>query len=125
MTGSPIDIAWLLDAAQRLPDDPDVTDYGSLVAACARVDAVVLGRRVYEQPYHQAAALLHQLARIPALERGNRLYAAAAAVAYLATCGVSVLPQLKQAAVLASDAEAGRADIREISRTLRDWTREQ
>ena len=119
---NPVDIAWLLDAAQRLPGDPGVTDYGALVAAAARVDAVVLGRRVYDQPHHQAAALLQQLARVPALERANGLFAAAAAVAYLATCGVTTLPDLKEAARLAADAADGRVDIRAISWVLRQWT---
>ena len=121
MTGA-VDIAWLLDAAQRLPGDPSVVDYGSLAAALARVDAVVLGRRVYDKPHHQAAALLHQLARVPALEHGNRLYAAAAAVGYLATCGVTTLPDLKEAARLSSDAAAGRVDIHAIAWVLRQWT---
>jgi hypothetical protein len=68
-----VDIAWLLDAAQRLPGEPEVIDYGSLVATAARVEATVLGRRVYDRPHHQAAALLHQLAHVPALERANQL----------------------------------------------------
>lgn len=122
MSESPIDIGWLLDAAQRVPGDPEVTDYGSLVAAASRVSAVVLGRRVYDQPHHQAAALLQQLARIPALEQGNQLYAAAAAVAYLAACGITTLPDLKEAARLAADAAEGRVDVRAISWVLRKWT---
>lgn len=122
MSEGSVDLGWLLDAASRLPGDPDVTDYGSLVAAAARVDATALGRRVYDQPHHQAAALLQQLARIPALERANQLYAAAAAVAYLAACDVLAVPDLKQAASLAADAAAGRLDVREIAATLRSWT---
>ena len=119
-----VDLARLLDAAARLPGEPDVTDYGALVAAAARVEAAVLDRRVYDQPHHQAAALLQQLARIPALEHANQLYAAAAAVAYLAACNVTTLPDLKQAATLAADAAAGRADVRSIAAVIRGWIRE-
>jgi prophage maintenance system killer protein len=121
--GHPIDIAWLLDAAQRLPGDPAVLDYGALFAALARTEAVVLGRRVYEQPHHRAAALLHQLARVPALENANRLFAAATAVAYLSACGLRVLPDLREAAQLAGDAAEGKVDVRAISWVLRNWTR--
>jgi hypothetical protein len=69
---SSVDIAWLRDAAQRLPDEPDVTSYGSLFAAAARAEASVLGRRIYAHPNHQAAPLLHQLVRLATLERANR-----------------------------------------------------
>lgn len=123
--GHPIDIAWLLDAAQRLPGDPAVLDYGALFAALARTQAVVLGRRVYERPHHQAAALLHQLARVPALENANRLFAAAAAVAYLAACGLPVLPDMREAARLAGDAAEGKLDVGAVSWVLRNWTKEQ
>lgn len=122
--GHPIDIAWLLDAAQRLPGDPAVVDYGALFAAVARTQAVVLGRRVYEQPHHQAAALLHQLARVPALEYANRLFAAAAAVAYLAACGLPVLPDVQEAARLAGDAAEGKVDVGAVSWVLRNWLKE-
>ena len=119
----PIDIAWLLDAVQRLPGDPAVIDYGALFAALARTEAVVLGRRVYEQPHHQAAALLHQLARVPALENANRLFAAATAVAYLAACGLRVLPDMQDAARLAADAAEGKVDVGAVSWVLRNWVR--
>jgi|GEM_PF-1078551 len=121
--GHPIDIAWLLDAVQRLPGDPAVLDYGALFAALARTQAVMLGRRVYERPHHQAAALLHQLARVPALENANRLFAAATAVSYLAACGLQVVPDMDDAARLAKDAAEGKVDVRAISWVLRNWTK--
>ena len=46
-----VDIAWLLDAAQRLPGDPGVTDYGALVAAVARMDATLSRGRDSEPPH--------------------------------------------------------------------------
>lgn len=125
-SGYPVDIAWLLDVVERLPGGPPaIVDYGALVAALARVEAVVLGRRVYVRPHHQAAALLHQLARVPALERGNRLFAAASAVAYLAACGVHAVPDLQEMSRLTVDAAEGRLDIGGVSWVLRNWIKNQ
>ncbi|WP_126903652.1 hypothetical protein [Streptomyces sp. WAC 01325] len=64
-----VDERWLLDVAQNLvPGDPDITDYGALAAAVARHQHEVMGTLVYPAPHHRAAALLHCLARIPALK---------------------------------------------------------
>ncbi|QBR04677.1 hypothetical protein D7Y56_01310 (plasmid) [Streptomyces sp. S501] len=72
-----VDLIWLLQVAQeKLPDDPDVVDYGALEAARARHCAVVMGTTVYPEPHHRAAALLQSLVRLPALEHSNELYAA-------------------------------------------------
>lgn len=62
-----IDRAWLLDIAhQFVPGDPDVTDYGTLAAAVARHADEVMGVPVYEAVNQRAAALMHQLIRVPA-----------------------------------------------------------
>ncbi|MFH8993197.1 hypothetical protein [Streptomyces sp. NPDC017940] len=53
-----IDRAWLLDLAHRtLPDDPEVTDFGSLRAAVARHADKVMDVYVYTEAHHRAAAL--------------------------------------------------------------------
>jgi hypothetical protein len=46
---------------------------------------------------HQAASPLQQLARIPAPESANQLYATAAVVGYLTTCDPSAASGLKRA----------------------------
>src|SRR5438445_196770 len=71
-----------------------------------------------------AAALLHQLARVPALENANRLFAAATAVAYLAACGLPVVPDVREAARLAGDAAEGTLDVGAVSWVLRNWCKE-
>ncbi|MFF1270692.1 fic family toxin-antitoxin system, toxin component, partial [Streptomyces anulatus] len=64
----PLDVTFLLHAAELLPGDPQVDDYGTLYAAVARVNARALERDIYGSLYLQAGALLQTLARLPCLE---------------------------------------------------------
>lgn len=118
-----VDLAWLLSAAQILPGDPQVSDYGVLVGAEYRHGARLMDQDVYPQPHDKAAALLHSLIRTPALEHSNALYAVAAARAYLMICGLAPRPRRGEAALLAAEAAAGRLGVREIATTLHAWTR--
>ncbi len=87
-----IDLAWLLMVAeQKTPGDPQVTDWGALVAAVSRHDAEIFGVPVYDSPYARAAALLQLLLHVPALERSNALFASAVAYGYLVASGVKVV----------------------------------
>ncbi|WP_018569268.1 hypothetical protein [Streptomyces sp. PsTaAH-124] len=114
-----IDRAWLLDVAhQYLRTDPDVTDYGSLAAAVARHTDQVLNVPVYPEPHHRAAALMHQLARVPALEVRNELFAAVVAAAYLTASGLTVTVEAKDAAVLASRARDGLG-VRDVAHEIK------
>ena len=71
-----VDRSWLLDIAHRfLPADPDVTDYGTLAAAVARHVDEVMEVPVYGGVNQRAAALMHQLVRVPALEFANEHFA--------------------------------------------------
>jgi hypothetical protein len=71
-----IDLSWLLMVAEQYtPGDPRVTDYGSLVAAVTRHQAEIFDVLVYPEPEDRAAALMHQLIRVPSLERNNELFA--------------------------------------------------
>lgn len=118
-----IDRAWLLDAAHRsLPGDPDVIDFGSLAAAVARHADKVMDRYVYAEPYHRAAALMHQLIRVPALEYGNELLGVMVAWAYLAVSGGIVTVDMKQAADLAERIGRDGLDVREAAAEIRGWT---
>ncbi|MFD7450131.1 fic family toxin-antitoxin system, toxin component [Kitasatospora sp. NPDC059827] len=119
-----IDRAWLLDIAHRfLPTDPDITDYGTLTAAVARHADEVMDVPVYEGPHQRAAALMHQLIRVPALESGNEHFAAVVAAAYLTASGVTVTVGPKAATELAARIRDGRADVRETATALRAWYR--
>ncbi|MEU3570843.1 fic family toxin-antitoxin system, toxin component [Kitasatospora sp. NPDC036755] len=119
-----IDRAWLLDVAhQFLPTDPDVTDYGTLAAAVARHADTVMEVPVYGAAHQRAAALMHQLIRVPALESANEHFAAVVAASYLSASGVVVTAEPKQAVELASRIRAGAADVRETAAVIRTWYR--
>lgn len=49
-----------------------------------------MGTLIYDAPHHRAAVLLHCLARVPALEHSNELFAAQVAYAYLHASGIEV-----------------------------------
>ncbi|MFJ2808569.1 fic family toxin-antitoxin system, toxin component [Kitasatospora sp. NPDC087271] len=119
-----IDRAWLLDIAhQFLPADPDVTDYGTLAAAVARHLDEVMDVPVYGEVHQRAAALMHQLVRVPALEFANEHFAAVVAASYLSASGVIVTAEPKQAADLAARIRAGDADVRATAAAVRTWYR--
>ncbi|MFK8851144.1 fic family toxin-antitoxin system, toxin component [Streptomyces sp. Ac-502] len=117
-----IDEAWLLEVAQTyLPGDPDVTDFGALAAAAARHRHEVMGTLVYTEARHRAAALLHSLVRVPALEHSNETFAVAVAYAYLRASGQAVTVDSQTAVNLAARVDAG-LDVRAVAEALRAWS---
>ncbi|GAA3124902.1 fic family toxin-antitoxin system, toxin component [Streptomyces echinatus] len=118
-----IDLAWLLMLAeQKTPGDPQVTDWGALVAAVARHRARIFGVPVYDTPHARAAALLQLLIHVPALERSNALFASAVAYAYLVASGEKVVTTPEQVRDLARLVKDGTADVDDIARELRRWS---
>ncbi|MFF7975009.1 fic family toxin-antitoxin system, toxin component [Streptomyces sp. NPDC007905] len=118
-----IDLAWLLMLAERrTPGDPQVTDWGALVAAVARHRAEIFGVPVYDTPHARAAALLQLLVHVPALERSNALFASAVAYAYLVASGLKVVTTPEQVRDLARLVKSGEAGIDDIARELRRWS---
>ncbi|MGW2865605.1 fic family toxin-antitoxin system, toxin component [Streptomyces sp. NPDC001205] len=118
-----IDDRWLLDIAQAyVPGDPAVTDYGALAAAASRHRHEVMGTLVYAEPYHRAAALLHTLARLPALEYSNELFAAMVACAYLRASGLPVKVTTSEAVDLVAAVVEGDVDVRRAAEAVRAWT---
>ncbi|MER5974688.1 fic family toxin-antitoxin system, toxin component [Streptomyces sp. NPDC002055] len=119
-----IDLAWLLMIAERnTPGDPQVTDWGALVAAVSRHDAEIFGVPVYADPQDRAAALLQLLLHVPALERSNAMFASAVAYAYLVASGLKVTTSPEQVRDLARLVKDGTADVRAIAEELRTWSR--
>jgi prophage maintenance system killer protein len=119
-----VDRGWLLDLAhQFLPGDPDVTDFGTLAAAVARHADAVMDVPVYAESHHRAAALMHQLVRVPALEFANEQFAVVAAAAYLTASGEVVTAEAKVAADLALRIRDGAADVRHCAEAIRTWYR--
>ncbi|MEU3413731.1 fic family toxin-antitoxin system, toxin component [Streptomyces sp. NPDC006658] len=118
-----IDLAWLLMLAeQKTPGDPQVTDWGALVAAVARHQAEIFGVPVYTGPYARAACLLQLLIHVPALERANALFASAVAYAYLVASGEKITTTPEQVRDLARLVKDGAAGVDDIARELRRWS---
>ncbi len=118
-----IDLAWLLMLAEkRTPGDPQVTDWGALVAAVARHQAEIFDVPVYDSPHARAAALLQLLIHVPALERSNALFASAVAYAYLVASGMKVVTSPEQVRELARLVKTGEASVHDIARELRQWS---
>ncbi|MER6155862.1 fic family toxin-antitoxin system, toxin component [Streptomyces sp. NPDC001868] len=118
-----IDLAWLLMVAERkTPGDPQVTDWGALVAAVARHEAQIFDVPVYDTPHARAAALLQLLMHVPALERSNALFASAVAYGYLVASGVKVVTSAEQVRELARLVKSGEASVHDITRELRQWS---
>lgn len=119
-----IDLAWLLMVAEhKTPGDPQVTDWGALVAAVSRHDAEIFGIAVYSDPHARAAALLQLLLHVPALEHSNAMFASAVAYGYLVASGLKVVTSPEQVRDLARLVKQGEADVRTIADELRQWSR--
>ncbi|MFI0150098.1 fic family toxin-antitoxin system, toxin component [Streptomyces lydicus] len=117
----PIDVPFLLHAAELLDGDPQVDDYGLLYAAVARINAHTMGRDIYGSPYLKAAALLQHLVRLPALEHSNEAFAWHSCEAYLALNGHHLTYQPKDAVALVRDAASAAIGVAQIARQLRAW----
>jgi hypothetical protein len=121
-----IDLSWLLMVAEQYtPGDPRVTDYGSLVAAVTRHQAEIFDVLVYPEPEDRAAALMHQLIRVPALERNNELFATAVAFAYLVSGGASVATTTREMRSLARGVREGRLGVEATAERLAAWIVDQ
>ncbi|MGW3012435.1 fic family toxin-antitoxin system, toxin component [Streptomyces sp. NPDC001219] len=118
-----IDLAWLLLIAEHhTPGDPQVTDWGALVAAVSRHEAEIFGVPVYTDPQERAAALLQLLLQVPALEGANAMFATAVAYGYLVASGLKVATSPERVRDLARLVKDGRADVHAIADELRAWT---
>ncbi|MEV1021939.1 fic family toxin-antitoxin system, toxin component [Streptomyces sp. NPDC050264] len=109
-------------AEQKTPGDPQVTDWGALVAAVARHDARIFDVPVYETPQARAASLLQLLMHVPALERSNAMFASAVAYAYLVASGLDVGTSPEQVRELARLVKDGGASVHDIEKELRKWS---
>jgi death-on-curing protein len=118
----PLDVAFLLHAAELLPGDPQVDDYGPLYAAVGRVNARAMERDVYGSVHLKAAALLQTLAKLPCLEHSDEAFAWHSTEAYLALNGHRLDYPPKEAVSLVRDAASGTLGVGMIGRRLRSWT---
>ncbi|WP_369192237.1 fic family toxin-antitoxin system, toxin component [Streptomyces sp. R08] len=118
----PLDVTFLLHAAELLPGDPQVDDYGPLYAAVARVNARAMERDVYGSLFLKAASLLQTLVRLPCLEHSNEAFAWHCTEAYLVLngCGLEYPP--KEAVSLVRDTASGASGVGLVGRQLRAWS---
>ncbi|WP_329035203.1 fic family toxin-antitoxin system, toxin component [Streptomyces sp. NBC_00178] len=118
-----IDLSWLLMVAEhKTPGDPQVVDWGALVAAVSRHEAEIFGSPVYSEPHARAAAMLQLLLHVPALEHSNAMFASAVAYGYLVASGMKVITSPEQVRDLARLVKEGKADVRAIADELRRWS---
>ncbi|MDX2682972.1 MULTISPECIES: fic family toxin-antitoxin system, toxin component [Streptomyces] len=118
----PLDVTFLLHAAELLDGDPQVDDYGPLYAAVARVNARALEHDVYGSLHLKAGALLQTLAKLPCLEHSNEAFAWHATEAYLILNARRLDYPPKAAVALVRDAACGALGVARIARQLRDWS---
>ncbi|MFD8263134.1 fic family toxin-antitoxin system, toxin component [Streptomyces griseoluteus] len=118
----PLDVTFLLHAAELLPGDPQLDDYGPLYAAVARVNARAMERDIYGSVYLKAAALLQTLAKLPCLEHSNEAFAWHSTEAYLALNGHTLDYLPKEAVTLVSDVASGAIGVGLIGPHLRAWS---
>ncbi|MFE7439652.1 fic family toxin-antitoxin system, toxin component [Streptomyces chartreusis] len=118
----PLDVTFLLHAAELLDGDPQVDDYGPLYAAVARVNARAMERDIYGSLHLKAAALLQTLAKLPCLEHSNEAFAWHSTEAYLILNGHTLDYPPKAAVAVVRDTASGVLGIARIARQLRDWT---
>ncbi|MCX5414173.1 MULTISPECIES: fic family toxin-antitoxin system, toxin component [unclassified Streptomyces] len=118
-----IDLSWLLMVAEhKTPGDPQVVDWGALVAAVSRHEAEIFGSPVYSDPHSRAAAMLQLLLHVPALEHSNAMFASAVAYGYLVASGLKIITSPEQVRDLALLVKEGKADVRAIADELRRWS---
>ncbi|MGI5340014.1 fic family toxin-antitoxin system, toxin component [Streptomyces sp. CA-181903] len=117
-----IDVPFLLHAAELLPGDPQVDDYGPLFGAVARMYARAMDRDVYGSLHLKAGALLVSLVRMPCLEHSNDRFAWHATEAFLALNGHRLEYRPKEAVALVREAAAGTVGVARVARELRSWT---
>ncbi|MFD3932338.1 fic family toxin-antitoxin system, toxin component [Streptomyces sp. NPDC058614] len=118
----PLDVTFLLHAAELLNGDPRVDDYGPLYAAVAQVNARAVERDIYGSLYLKAAALLQTLAKLPCLEHSNEAFACHEVEACLVLNKRRLEYPPKAAVALVDDAASVTIGVARIARQLRDCT---
>lgn len=114
----------LLHVGRRaLGTEPEVRDHGLLESALARPQATAFGEAAYTTLHEQAAALVHSLARNPALVDGDKRLALGALVAFYGMNGMRLTLSNNEAYTLIVDVASGRLDnVAAISAVLERHT---
>lgn len=118
-------VTELLYVAERtLGTEVAVRDHGLLHAALARPQATAFGSEAYPSLEQKAAALMHSLARNPALVDGNKRLSLAATVAFLGINGRRLTLNNGEAYDLIIAVSVGDLnDIAELAEKITDGSR--
>lgn len=122
-----LDLDDVLDIARAaVGADVIVGDYGLLESALARPRASVFGQDAYPGLHLKAAALLHSLARNPALVDGNKRLAWTACRTFLAINGQWVSASEDDRFEFVIQVATGAlTDLDKIAERLRAWSYEE
>ena len=113
----------LVIAREAIGRDVEVGDYGLLESALARPRGSVFGEDAYPDLHLKAAALLHSLARNPALVDGNKRLAWTACLTFLAINGQWIsAPEDERFDFVIQVATGVTPDLEKIAGRLRTWT---
>lgn len=115
----------LLTIAARVNGgSPAVREMGLLDAAIARPQSTVFGVDAYPTLFEKAAALLHSIARNPALVDGNKRTAWAATWLFLGYNGIGLQRgfDVDAAEALMNDTATGAHDVASIAASLAKFT---
>ncbi len=119
-----LDLDDLLEIARAaVGEDFAVRDYGLLESALARPRASVFGADAYSSLHLKAAALMHSLARNPALVDGNRRLAWTACRTFLAVNGQWIRASEDDRFDFVIEVATGElVDLAGIAERLRTWS---
>jgi death on curing protein len=119
-----LDLDDLLEiACEAVGGDVVVGDYGLLESALARPRASVFGQDAYPDLHLKAAALLHSMARNPALVDGNKRLAWTACRTFLAINGQWIsAPEDERFDLVIRVATGVVPDLDKIAEQLRTWS---
>ncbi|MBP5926790.1 fic family toxin-antitoxin system, toxin component [Streptomyces sp. LBUM 1483] len=117
-----VDRSWLLDVAhQYLRSDRTSPTTAASRPPVARHADQVMDVAVYPEPHHRAAALMHLLVRVPALESRNELFGAVVAAAYLTASGLTITVEPKDAVALSIRVRDGLG-VRDLAQEIKqEW----
>ncbi len=124
MTSPPDDVDFLtvhdeLQIADSVLPQVIVRDVGLLESAVARPMTFVFGTDAYPEFVEKAAALMHSLARNPALLDGNKRLAWAATRIFCLMNGRDLVLSVDEAEQMVLAVAAGDLDVPELAETLR------
>lgn len=108
----------LIKIGERLIPDFKIRDYGLLESSAHRPHTIVFGESAYGAMSDKAAALMHSIARNPALVDGNKRLAWSAARTFCLLNHLDIYLKIDDAEELVVGIASGKYHIAEIAERL-------